>query len=131
MRTLTSIVMLIVAPLMFVLNIVLLPVGMVLYYPLQHWWGHKVIRWVANVFMGAAAYAWLKALWQILVHHQFWWQMVWGPLLSLAVGSWLKSVHATALAVQIGIDVSLDPLAVAPEEQVRAMFYARPNPRAR
>jgi hypothetical protein len=113
------------------LQILVLPLAGLLYYPLQHWWGHKLVRWCGNMLMLAALWVWALSAWRI-VHGQFWWQMIWGPLIALLVGFWLKSVHERTLVVQLGWDPGiLDPFAMLPEREIRALFAARSAQRRR
>jgi len=92
--------------------------------PLRFWWGHRIARWVANVVMLAAAWGWARAAWHIATAHAFWWQMVWGPFLGLALGFWLKNIQRGTLAVQLGTDPQVDVLGALPADQVRIMFEA-------
>ena|SRR5437764_1288067 len=113
------------------LQILLLPIAGLLFYPLQHWWGHKLVRWCGNLLMLAAIWAWANALWRI-VHGHFSWQMIWGPLIALLGGFWLKTVHERTLVVQLGWDPSIaNPFALLPERQIRALFAARSGQRRR
>ena len=102
----------------FPLTIALMPLAwLVGRYPLRFWWGHRILRWAANVLMLAAAWAWVMSAWRIANNHEFSWQMVWGPFLSLALGYWLKSVQRGVLTGQLGTDPSIDVLGKLPADQ--------------
>jgi hypothetical protein len=87
---------------------------------------HRLLRWCANVLMLAALWAWTLSAWKIVVHQEFWWQMVWGPGLCLILGTGLKSVEARTLAVQLGIDPGIDVYRVLAVGQIRELWMQRP-----
>lgn len=104
------------------LQILLLPLAALMYYPLQTWLGHRAIRWIGGVLIGAAVLAWIEFAFS---RDPFRWRVIWVPLIAFAIGGWLRTVESRTLSVQLGWDTGIDPFAIADRQTLGVLFAQR------